>query len=39
MRQISKKTRQITAAVSIVLVLMDVAVLAITDPAALYSLC
>src|SRR5271169_5747699 len=35
MRQISKKTRQITAAVSIVLVLIDVAVLAITDPAAL----
>jgi len=35
MRQVSKKKRQITAVVSIMLVLIDVAILALTDPSAL----
>ncbi|MGD0070115.1 MAG: type II secretion system F family protein [Candidatus Bathyarchaeia archaeon] len=35
MRQVSKKKRQITAVVSIMLVLIGVAILALTDPSAL----
>ena len=35
MRQISKKTRQVTAAVSIMLVLIDVAILVMVDPNVL----
>ncbi|MGD0643642.1 MAG: type II secretion system F family protein [Candidatus Bathyarchaeia archaeon] len=35
MRQISKKTRQVTVAVSLMVILIDVIVLAITDPSAI----
>ncbi|HVP92187.1 MAG TPA: type II secretion system F family protein [Acidobacteriota bacterium] len=35
MRQISKKIRQVTIAVSVMLVFMDIAILAIADPSAL----